>query len=182
MFALFRFVSFTRIFALISALVAGTLVSQSPEFTQQYSQRLGGAIDELQKVIDDFEVDARNNGLTLQEAFEQYSSSTEQFLRDRGESMGRVFDRLDRLTNQAVSLENTNSLLKPLQILRSPDQDIVQNAWEDFKPAIPVTLEGLLYAGVGFFAGWFGLELISAILKLIGRPFRSKRPDSGARA
>ena len=39
--------------------LAGALtLSQAPEFAQQYRQRLGGALDELRRVVADFDADA----------------------------------------------------------------------------------------------------------------------------
>ncbi|MEM9851772.1 MAG: DUF2937 family protein, partial [Pseudomonadota bacterium] len=38
--------------------------SQFPEFSQQYVQRLGGAVDELRRVAADFDASARAAGLT----------------------------------------------------------------------------------------------------------------------
>jgi Protein of unknown function (DUF2937) len=45
----------------ISAFLA-VLVGQAPEFAQQYAQRLGGAIEELQRIVDHFDDDSRRSG------------------------------------------------------------------------------------------------------------------------
>ncbi len=44
------------VFAL--ALFLATLASQVPEYAQQYRQRLGGAVDELTRIIAAFDADA----------------------------------------------------------------------------------------------------------------------------
>jgi hypothetical protein len=45
------------------ALLIGIAASQVPEFAQQYRQRLGGAIDELARVIGEFDSDAARMNL-----------------------------------------------------------------------------------------------------------------------
>ena len=40
-----------RRLAFAVSLLLGALASQLPEFAQQYRQRLGGAIDELQRIV-----------------------------------------------------------------------------------------------------------------------------------
>ncbi len=37
--------------AFVIGLLLGFALSQTPEFAQQYSQRLGGALDELQRIV-----------------------------------------------------------------------------------------------------------------------------------
>ena len=44
-----------RIVAVGCGLFGGIVASQGPEFSQQYRQRLGGAIDELKQVIARFD-------------------------------------------------------------------------------------------------------------------------------
>ena len=50
-----------RVFA---ALLTGTVFSQSVEFTQQYLQRLGGAVDELEMVVERFDAGAARAGVS----------------------------------------------------------------------------------------------------------------------
>ena len=52
-----------RTMALAAALLGGVTTSQLPEFAQQYRQRLGGAIDALTQVVEEFRADAAAHGL-----------------------------------------------------------------------------------------------------------------------
>ena len=81
----------TVIFAL--ALAGGGLVSQLPEFAQQYRQRLGGALGEIQRIVSDFDKDAQRSNLSREEALALYGRSAEPFIRDRGLSMTAVLER-----------------------------------------------------------------------------------------
>ncbi len=51
-----------RTVGLAFGLLGGLVASQAPEFAQQYRQRLGGAIDELNRVVDALRRDARATG------------------------------------------------------------------------------------------------------------------------
>jgi hypothetical protein len=54
---------FVRRLALAIALIAGLVGSQGPEFAQQYRQRIGGALDELKRIVADFDDEAAREGL-----------------------------------------------------------------------------------------------------------------------
>ena len=49
---------FTRRLAAAIGLLFALLGMQGPEFTQQYRQRLGGALDELKRAVSVFDADA----------------------------------------------------------------------------------------------------------------------------
>ena len=56
-----------RRLALAIALIAGLIGSQGPEFAQQYRQRIGGALDELRRIVAEFDAEAASEGLTPSE-------------------------------------------------------------------------------------------------------------------
>jgi len=66
-----------RTLATLGGLALGFAFSQFPEYAQQYEQRLGGAVDELRIIVDDFDADARKFGLTRPEALQHYATSPE---------------------------------------------------------------------------------------------------------
>jgi Protein of unknown function (DUF2937) len=57
------------LFAIIS-IVPAFLLSQGPEFAQQYRQRLGGAVDEIATVVRNFEEDSQRSGFDRQTALQ----------------------------------------------------------------------------------------------------------------
>jgi len=59
---------FARRLALAIAVLTGLIGSQGPEFGQQYRQRLGGALDELNRIVSEFDEEARGQDLTRAEA------------------------------------------------------------------------------------------------------------------
>ena len=57
-----------RALTLVGSLIAGAGASQFPEFSQQYAQRLGGAVGALSEVVADFDASAVAEGLTRPQA------------------------------------------------------------------------------------------------------------------
>ncbi|MEM7068316.1 MAG: DUF2937 family protein [Pseudomonadota bacterium] len=129
--------------------------SQAPEFSQQYQQRLGGAINELASVVSQFDKDARAEGLTREEALDALKTSKEDFPRRRGLSMERVINRFDSLVDQGAAMETATSYMQPVHLLRSPDQELFSGTVKDFKPGVQLTAAGLLWGGLG--AGLLGI-------------------------
>jgi hypothetical protein len=151
-----------KMLAMAMALIGGLLFSQAPEFAQQYRQRIGGALDELRAIITQFDNEASRNGLDRQTALGLYTTSAEQFLRAQGDAMRYSFTRYQTLEQQSRDLDQAPPMAKPFVILRNPDPDLTTNAWRDFAPGIPVTMAGLVWAGVGLILGWLAAALFGA--------------------
>ena len=135
----------------VSAIAGLAVFSQAPEFAQQYRQRLGGAVEELRAVVEDFDRDAGNSRMNRDEALQSMQRSNEQFSRDRGQSMGRTIERFDGLTEQQMLMEHAHPITRPLFVLRQPDSKVLEGAWDIFEPAVPLTVPGAIYGGVGAF-------------------------------
>ena len=141
--------------------------SQFPEYSQQYVQRLGGAVDELRLVVADFDKSAAGVGLSRDAALASMTGND--FQRARRADMTRSFARLDRLEGDLVALKGATALQRVTMAGRFRDAMIAERAWQDFKPAVPLTFDGLVFAGGGFLAG-FGLMFgIGAGLRRIFR-------------
>jgi hypothetical protein len=164
------------------AILGGIFFSQAPEFSQQYRQRIGGALDELRAVITRFDSEATRNGLDREDALGLYSGSPQPFLRSQGSSMRSSFSRYETLEQQSREIAQASPLAKPFVILRNPDPDIITSAWSDFSPGIPVTTAGLAWAGIGVVAGWLAAALFGTVSLRATRSRRrsgSAEPDSG---
>lgn len=148
--------------------------SQFPEYSQQYVQRLGGAVDELRLVAGDFDKSAQKVGLTREQALASMTGNA--FQKARQDDMIRTFTRLDRLEGDLQTLRDAGPFNRLANVTRLSDQGIAARAWQDFRPAVPLTIDGFLFAMGGFFAG-FGL------FRGLGALFsRRKRPLSKAHA
>ncbi|MCU0791229.1 MAG: DUF2937 family protein [Nitratireductor sp.] len=158
-----------KTFTAICAAAGLAALSQMPEFAQQYAQRLGGAISELRVIVSDFDRDADNSQLTREEALDQMLGSPTKFARDRGASMNRTITRYYLLARQKFEMENADPLMKPLFMLQTPDANLVEGTWNDFRPGLQITSTGAVYAGVGALIGIAIARLIVGMLRACWR-------------
>ena len=147
-------------------LVGGLIVAQLPEFSQQYVQRLGGAVDALAQVVADFDASAASSDLSREEALAQLQGS--EFLDRRGQDMRRTFARHERLGAQLERLESAASGVRAISVLSRPDGEVASATFEAFRPALPVTADGVMFGGAGFLAS-------SVLVSSLGRLFRRRR-------
>ncbi|MBY5435993.1 DUF2937 family protein [Rhizobium leguminosarum] len=152
-----------RIIAIVAGLAGGTIFSQAPEFAQQYRQRIGGAIDELRVIVEDFNRQAAEHHLDRQQALSAYAQSSDDFLRDRGVSMQSTITRYETLQSQQLHLGTP--VAKPFVLLGNADDVVFANTWRDFVPGVPVSFAGLVWGAIGFIGGW----AVAALLGLGAR-------------
>ena len=157
--------SLGRLIVGVAAAAGAFLASQLPEFSQQYRQRLGGALDEMRQIVEQFDADANRNALTREEAIERYQAAGEPFLRDQGQTAAAAFERYEALSVQNARLESAPPLMRPVVVLRSPDPRLLRGAWQAYEPALPTTPAGLVWAALGFFM--LG-GLVSLLRQLVG--------------
>ncbi len=159
-----------RTIALAGGIAGATATSQFPEFSQQYMQRLGGAVDALGEVVADFDASASASDLSRDEALEQMQGTP--FLERRGADMTRSIARFERLSDDLVVLEGHGPFMRAYNAARFTDTEIAQAAWDVYKPALPVSFVGVTFAGVGFVLGGFAVSLVLGLLRM---PFRRRK-------
>lgn len=162
---------FARTLMLAGGFSGAAGLSQFPEFSQQYAQRLGGAVDELSRVVAEFDADAAGVGLSRQEALEDLANGGTMG-RARAQTMARTIDRHARLTDDLAALQGAGPFTRAYLAANMTDRQIASRAWEAYKPAVPITFEGAVFAGVGFLTG---LMILGALLSLLRMPFRRRR-------
>lgn len=158
------------IVVLAAALAGGAGLSQFPEFSQQYLQRLAGQVDALSVVVANFDATARRNGLTREAALAQLTGSA--FLTDRQADLRNDFARHDRLSGDLALLRAASPLERLAMPHRLGDHATFAATWADYRPAVPVTTDGLVSAGVGAGIGW---GAGAGLLALLAWPFRRRR-------
>jgi len=161
---------FKRLVPLLFACLGGAGLSQFPEFAQQYTQRVGGAYIELKDVVDGFRQDAANNGKTIDQAIATYAGSDDQFFKDRGKSMEVALVREAYLQSHYRALTATGLFAQLRAFVREPDRKIVQETYEIYKPAVPLTSVGAMHAALGFIAGYLLLGLPGMVLRRRRKP------------
>jgi|TARA_B110000902_G_scaffold214530_1_gene246544 hypothetical protein len=158
-----------RTLTLVGGLIAGAGASQFPEFSQQYAQRLGGAVDALSEVVADFDASAVSEGLTRPQALEQMQGTN--FIERRRLDMERTFDRHAVLSEDLKLLKDAGPFTRAYNATRFRDGDVANAAWEAYEPAVPLNLTGAIFVGFGFLAGWIS---IGAVLAVVRWPFRRR--------
>jgi len=158
----------SRILILAVMLMSGTATSQLPEFSQQYRQRLGGAIDALEEILADFSRDAAQYGLSVPQAIERQRRSSDPFIKARGNSMAAAEIRLDRLKRQQQELASAGPVQRMVIFVQGFDPKLAQATADDYEPAVPVTVTGFVSAGAGALAGLLIARLFVGLTR-IGR-------------
>jgi len=125
------------------------LFSQGPEFMQQYLQRLGGHLAEAQRQLGLFRDAATQSGATLEQFITQTRGNPNAGLRQLGTVMNDAAERTASLQSAHDALLNSSLWTRPFVFFRHLDLGIAQGTWAVYKPAMPTTLEGLLYALTG---------------------------------
>lgn len=165
-----------RTLGLALGLFGGVIAAQGPEFAQQYSQRLGGTVDELRRVVATFDKDATETGNTRDSAVDRLRKNQDSLVARRGEAARYDIERLRGLTEQQEALTSAGGPLGRLAaLIRNPDTALVRATYQDYQPAVPTTADGLIAGFLGFLATWGGWRVLSDL-------FRRLRPRRAAAA
>ncbi|MCQ8783430.1 DUF2937 family protein [Mangrovibrevibacter kandeliae] len=140
----------------VAALLAGTLFSQTAEFTQQYLQRLGGWTDALRVEVARFDATAGASGLSRVAAIDRLRRNPDRFVARQGEDAAVTVADYAHAERRYEALIDNPPLLRPFVALGDPDWTLAGRTFDDFRPAFPIGLDGLVLTGAGFCAGWAG--------------------------
>ena len=156
-----------RILAILGGVSGAVTLSQFPEFSQQYLQRLAGKVDALSEVAVQFDATAARNGLTREAALVALTGSD--LLADQQADMRVTLDRQAVLAANLAQLRAANPLARLTMPQRFGDADTLQATWADFRPAMPATSEGAITAGLGYVGGWAVIAALGRMLALMFR-------------
>lgn len=130
--------------------VAGAvLLSQGPEFMQQYLQRLGGHLDEARRQLATFQKAADQTGLTLDRFISQTAANVDPAVAKLGGVMTDAVERVSSLQSAHDALLQAALWERPFVFLRHLDPAIARATAGIYQPAVPTTAEGLVYALAG---------------------------------
>ena len=124
-----------RVLALVAGLAGAVALSQFPEFSQQYLQRLGGQADALTAVATAFDASAIAAGLTREAALNNLSAGTFQVAHQA--DMRETLARADRVGSDLALLRAASPLERLALPQRFRDVETLQATWADFRPAVP---------------------------------------------
>lgn len=157
-----------RTIALVGGLGGAVGFSQFPEFSQQYVQRLGGAVDELQQFVAEFDADAAEAGMDRAGALADLAQGGT-FGAARAETMTNTIARFDRLAESYRLIKDAGPFMRAYSVAHLNDGEIARATYDDFRPALPLTFEGLFFAIAGLLAGALSVGGLGALIRA---PFR----------
>ena len=160
-----------RTLLLATAGLSAVAFSQAPEFAQQYRQRLGGAVDELRRVVADFDRDAAAVGMDRDRAIASLRSDDTPLVQLRGASTAASVERYERLRAQQAAFEASGPLGRVEAVMRAPDRELVDATWASYEPAVPTTTAGAVTAAIGFVA----IYILAACGRFATAPLRRRR-------
>jgi len=150
-----------RRLALAIGLLFALVGAQWPEFSQQYRQRLGGALDELTRVVAAFDDAAASRDLTPDQAIARLKDNPDPLARERGADIEGDIARQRRLQADLAALQNAGPLRRLAVIVGDLDPSIASQTLRDFEPAFPVTSEALTVGGLALVFGWGATHLVA---------------------
>lgn len=144
--------------------VAGTLLfMQAPAFFQQYLQRLGGHMRELEFQVAAIEKVANAHKKSLQEYINYFQSHTDGVISTQGEIMNSLVLRYEKFKNAFDSLFEASLAMRPFSFFYHFKADVVGEALHHFEPGITFSAESVIYGAIGGVGGYFLFSLIKKV-------------------
>jgi hypothetical protein len=149
-----RILSFTsarlgRLFDRVLCVIGAVIFSQAPEFMQQYLQRLGGHLDEARLTLSHFKDAAAQAGMTLNQLIASAGQNPDPSMRNIGGVVQGAATRVDQLAAADAALRGASAWSRPFVFLAHIDWGITRATWAIYRPAVPTTPEGFVYAAMG---------------------------------
>lgn len=157
-----------RLLSWAAGLGGGAAASQFPEFSQQYLQRLGGAVDELSRVVQGFDADAADLGLSRSQALVELAQSGA-IGAARAETMAETLTRLARLQADQAALEGLDTVQRVFNLRHFSDPELLQAVWGSYAPAVPLTASGAGFTFAGLLAGLCAVSTLALLLRVLFR-------------
>lgn len=163
---------------LLFGIVGALLLSQFPEFFQQYTQRLGGHLDEVSAQVDGLERRAAEAGKDLRGYLRGFLLHRDVEVRREGMELQALVERRAALARSYEALAGVEQWWRAPRFVEHVDWKIAASTVRIYRPAVPVTPEAAGYAGAGF---GLGALIFLAILGLWGPENRRSRRIASSR-
>lgn len=149
---------------LIFGLTGAVLLSQFPEFIQQYSQRLGGHLNELNIQVSELDSRAEKNGKERAAYIRHLIEQPDDAAQREGRYLLVLLARQERIAKAHHALVERGGGIRMFAFVENFDWPIVDETLKAYKPALPFSGESALFSVIGFVAGaaiyglFFGLR------------------------
>lgn len=152
-----------RFLAFLLGIAGAVIGSQGPGFTLQYMQNLQGQIDALEQVVMEFDANIAQYDYTRAQALAECETATG-LLDALCDTYVSSIRRYELLTAHMAELEAVSDSVRPLVLARTQIEDITLSTYEQYKPAVPTTVDGAIYAGGGFAVLWGAASFLFGLL------------------
>lgn len=152
-----------RFLAMLLGIAGGLIGSQAPGFTLQYMQNLQGRVDELRPIVEEFDSKISAAGYTRATALAECTTATG-LLDALCDGYEYQVMRFELLTAHLEELNAASEWTRPMVLAQTYYKEIAESVYEQFEPAVPVTVQGAAYAGGGFAVLWGGSTAIFGLL------------------
>ena len=170
-----------RALCLVGGLTGAAGLSQFPEFSQQYMQRLGGQVDELTRAVVAFDETALADGLGREEMLQAMAATP--LVEGQVVMWRATFARHARLSENLMILQAASPVERLMMPHRMMDTATARATWADFTPAMPLSAAGAASAGTGFVGGWLAFAgVLSAVLWPFRKATSVRKPTPKRRA
>lgn len=133
----------------VLCVVGAVVFSQAPEFMQQYLQRLEGHLDEARLTLGHFKDAAAQSGMSIEQLVASAGQNPDPSMRSIGGVVQGAAVRVDQLAAADAALRGASAWSRPYVFLEHADWGITKATWAIFRPAVPTTAEGFVYAAMG---------------------------------
>lgn len=151
-----------RLLAVLGALV----FMQAPQYIQDYVHVLYGHLSELNWQLDQIRTMTAKSGKTVAELAIKFLKSNDHDIVFQGELIDKLLKREEAFTSALRALREASPFSKPFLFLRHHDLEIAKETWRDFKFALPLTLEAMVWGLLGLFMGYLLFRALYSLLTL----------------
>ncbi len=138
---------------LLFGLVGALLLSQFPEFFQQYVQRLGGRLDEVTSQVSALDKRAAEAGTSTSLYLRDFILNRDPQVRREGQELQALVQRRVTLADDYRALTGPDRWWRAGRFATHFDWDVAATTARAYQPAMPVTAESAIYSGAGFGSG-----------------------------
>ncbi len=156
--------------------VAGTFAgAQFPAFYTQYLQHVSGRLTQVMRDLRPVLQDAQARGLSVPTYLERAAAEGGSYTRTMVQSDMQAYADLQRLEAAYSALSGAKPTMQPVALARHVNVADGQAVMRDFAPALPVTTEGITYAGAGLLLGLIAAWVLESPLRVWHDARRKRR-------
>lgn len=144
-----------RIFVFFMAL----FLSQAPQYMNLYLNVLSGAKAAYEKSVKEIAEKAGELGMSTKEFIDDLTKSQSQAAKKSGELHQNQIRNFESAKKAFDAIKNASPFVRPFIFLKHVDWALAKNV--QFQPALPFTLESLIYVIVGIILGMVLYRLLA---------------------